>query len=147
MQPNTVLAEACGVRRDGGLPERWQVAAGGMPLKITQAPGGPPRSIFYTKRITKEIIRMVRQSIHSHAGRGLLHGSFLGPIWGALCDKAMYKGRRYNRPFIVVGQLLFCMAVLVMDFAKVYWRAQLRAMEPERRFIYCISDSPYRRKI
>ena len=49
-------------------------------------------------------------------------GSFIGPIWGALSDKSVWSdGRRARRPWVVVGQLLFCIACLLMAFGKVFW--------------------------
>lgn len=48
-------------------------------------------------------------------------GSMIGPVWGALSDRAVdSNGRRMRRPMVVVGQLLFCLACLLMCEAKTF---------------------------
>eukprot|EP01051_Picozoa_sp_SAG22_P012139 SAG22_NODE_1236_length_5055_cov_12.649593_5_plen_667_part_00 len=49
-------------------------------------------------------------------------GSFIGPIWGALSDKSINKatGRRRRRPWVVGGQLLFCIICTVLCEATIF---------------------------
>ena len=56
-------------------------------------------------------------------------GSFFGPVWGALSDAAVGKdGRRRRRPIIVVGQLLFVLACVVMATAESFVQLLLSYM-------------------
>ena len=48
-------------------------------------------------------------------------GSFVGPIWGALSDKSIRAdGRRYRRPWVIAGQLIFCVVCAALCEATTF---------------------------